>query len=280
MAMQNQIDLVAFGPEHIDGAVALSRAESWPHRREDWMLAQQLSSGVAALDADNRLTGTTLVTPYGDDCATINMVIVDKSMRGLGLGRKLMERAFTLAGDRPLRLVATKEGLPLYEKLGFVQTGHIRQHQGEVHALEKPEGIEEMQSGDLEALKALDREAYGADRSALIDALVERGNIAVVRKGAAIEAWAAIRAFGRGEVIGPVIAPDAKTACALIAWHASSRTGAFLRVDTGSETGIAPWLSEIGLAHVGGGIAMRRPAKEDAEQARRKVYALANQALG
>lgn len=278
--MQNQIDLVAFGPEHIDGAVALSRAESWPHRREDWMLAQQLSSGVAALDADNRLTGTTLVTPYGDDCATINMVIVDKSMRGLGLGRKLMERAFALAGDRPLRLVATREGLPLYEKLGFVQTGHIRQHQGEVRPLEKPEGIEEMQAGDLDALKALDKEAYGADRSALIDALVARGSIAVVRKGAAIEAWAAIRAFGRGEVIGPVIAPDAKTACALIAWHASSRPGTFLRVDTGSETGIAPWLSDIGLAHVGGGIAMRRPAKEDAEQARRKVYALANQALG
>jgi hypothetical protein len=43
---------------------------------------------------------------------------------------------------------------------------------------------------------------------------------------------------------------------------------------------LAPWLSEIGLVHVGGGIAMRKPAKENAEQARRKVYALANQALG
>lgn len=280
MAMQNQIDLVAFGPEHIDRAVALSRAESWPHLPEDWMLAQQLSSGIAALDARHNLIGTTLVTPYGDDCATINMVIVDKSMRGFGLGRKLMERAFGLAGNRPLRLVATREGLPLYEKLGFVTTGHIRQHQGSVRPLDRPQGVEDMQPGDLEALKALDREAYGADRSALIDALVERGKIAVVRKGAAIEAWAAIRTFGRGEVIGPVIAPDAKTACALISFHASSRPGAFLRVDTGSETGIASWLSEIGLAHVGGGIAMRKPGKEDAEQARRKVFALANQALG
>jgi GNAT superfamily N-acetyltransferase len=280
MAMQNQIDLVAFGPEHVDGAVALSRAESWPHRREDWMLAMLLSDGVAALDADGRLAGTTLVTPYGDDCATINMVIVDKSMRGLGLGRTLMERAFSLAGDRPLRLVATREGLPLYEKLGFVATGHILQHQGEVRPLAKPDDVEDMQGCDLEALKTLDREAYGADRSGLIEALAERGEIAVVRKGDAIEAWAAIRAFGRGEVIGPVIAPDAKTARALISWHASSRPGAFLRVDTGSETGLAPWLSEIGLVHVGGGIAMRKPAKENAEQARRKVYALANQALG
>lgn len=280
-AMQNsQIDIVAFGPEHIEGAVALSRAEGWPHRQADWMLVQELSTGVAAVDAEGRVTGTTLLTPYGEDCATINMVIVDKSMRGLGLGRKLMERAVALAEGRPLRLVATDEGLPLYEKLGFVANGQITQHQGAVHPIARPDGVEDMQPDDLDSLKALDREAYGADRSALIDALAKHGKIAVVRKGHAIEAWAAIRAFGRGEVIGPVIAPDAKTACALIAYHASSRPGAFLRVDTGSETGIAPWLTEIGLAHAGGGTTMRRPAKEDAEQARRKVYALANQALG
>lgn len=280
MPMQNQIDIVAFGPQHIDGAVELSRAESWPHRREDWAMVQQLSAGVAVVDGDGRVAGTTFMTPFGDDYATINMVIVDKSMRGLGMGRKLMERAFELAGKRPLRLIATKEGLPLYEKLGFVATGTIRQHQGAVRAVERPEGVEDMQAGEVEAVKALDRQAYDADRSALLDALLERGQIAVVRKGDAIDAWAAIRPFGRGEVIGPVIAPDAKTACALIAYFASSREGSFLRVDTGSETGIAPWLSELGLAHVGGGVTMRRPLTENAGEPKHKVFALASQALG
>lgn len=278
--MQNQIDLVAYGPEHLDEAVALSRAESWPHRREDWAMVQQLSAGVVAIDGTGRVKGTTFMTPFGDAYATINMVIVDKSMRGLGLGRKLMERAFELAGKRPLRLVATKEGLLLYEKLGFVATGTIRQHQGEVRAVERPEGVEYMRDGDVEAIRALDRKAYNADRSALLDALLERGQIAVVRKGDAIKAWAAIRPFGRGEVIGPVIAPDVETACALIAYFASSRQGSFLRVDTGSETGIAPWLSEIGLAHVGGGVTMRRPLIEDGDEPQHKIFALFSQALG
>ncbi|MEE4015575.1 GNAT family N-acetyltransferase [Roseibium sp. FZY0029] len=278
--MQSQIDIGAFGPEHIDGALALTRAENWPHRREDWMLVQQLSTGVVATDAEGRVTGTTLVTPYGDDCATINMVIVDKSMRGLGVGRKLMEEAFVLAGDRPLRLIATQEGLPLYEKLGFVATGTILQCQGQALSCDTPVGVEKMAAGDLEALKTLDREAYGADRSKMIDALVACGSVAVIRKGSTVEAYAAIRQFGRGDVIGPVIAPDREAARALIAYHASSRPGAFLRIDTGSETGLAPWLAEIGLAHSGGGVAMRRPPKDNAEQARRKVYALANQALG
>ena len=108
----------------------------------------------------------------------------------------------------------------------------------------------------------------------------ERGQFAVIRRNGAIEAYAAIRPFGRGEVIGPVIAGSADEAKALISFFAAPRPGAFLRVDTGSVTGIADWLGEIGLAHVGGGVTMDRPSRTDAQQARPKVYALANQALG
>ncbi|WP_027167827.1 GNAT family N-acetyltransferase [Mesorhizobium sp. WSM3224] len=277
---QGDIELQAFGPDHIEGAVALSRQENWPHRPQDWQMALQLSSGAVALDDHGRVAGTILVTPYGMDCAMINMVIVDRSARGNGLGRRLMDKAFALAGNRPLRLVATADGMPLYEKLGFVPSGTIVQHQGEVAALDAPERVEAAGKDDLPELKAMDRDAYGADRGVLIDALAERGQFAVVRRNGVIEAYAAIRPFGRGEVIGPVIAGSIDEAKALIGFFAAPRAGAFLRVDTGSGTGIASWLEEIGLAHVGGGVAMDRPPKNGAEQARPKVYALANQALG
>ena len=89
-----------------------------------------------------------------------------------------------------------------------------------------------------------------------------------------------MRAFGRGEVVGPVVAPDLADATALIAYFASRRTGAFLRVDTEVETGLGPWLAELGLAHVGGGIAMARP--DDIGRSRPGVttFALVNQAFG
>ena len=277
---QDEIVIRAFGPDHIEGAVALSRQENWPHRPQDWQMARQLSIGAVALDGHGQVTGTILVTPYGADCAMINMVIVGKSMRGKGLGRRLMEQAFALAEDRPLRLVATVGGMPLYEKLGFVRSGAILQYQGEVAELDAPEGVEAASAGDLPTIKAMDREAYGAVREALIDALAERGEFAVIRRNGAIEAYAAIRPFGRGEVIGPVIAANLEDAKALIGFFATSRPGAFLRVDTDSRTGIAGWLGEIGLAHVGGGVTMDRPSSKSAAQARPKVYALANQALG
>ncbi|MER9405256.1 GNAT family N-acetyltransferase [Mesorhizobium caraganae] len=277
---QGEIQIQAFGPDHIEGAVALSRQENWPHRPQDWQMALQLSSGAVALDDQGRVTGTILVTLYGAECAMINMVIVDRNVRGKGLGRRLMEQAFDLAGDRPLRLVATTDGMPLYQKLGFVPSGTILQHQGKVAELAAPEGVEAAGADDLPEIKALDREAYGADRGALIDALAERGQFAVIRRNAAIEGYAAIRPFGRGEVIGPVIAGNVEDAKALISFFATSRPGAFLRVDTNSRAGIADWLGEIGLAHVGGGVTMDRPSRKDAAQARPKVYALANQALG
>ncbi|MBZ9847735.1 GNAT family N-acetyltransferase [Mesorhizobium sp. CA14] len=277
---QGEIELQGFRPDHIEGAVALSRQENWPHRPQDWQMALQLSSGAVALDDRGRVTGTILVTPYGGDCAMINMVIVDRNARGKGLGRRLMEQAFALAGDRPLRLVATSDGMPLYEKLGFVPSGTILQHQGQVAALETPDGVEAAGTRDLPEIKALDRDAYGADREALIGVLAERGEFAVIRRDRAINAYAVIRPFGRGEVIGPVIAGSAADAKVLISYFAASRPGAFLRVDTDSRTGLAGWLTEIGLAHVGGGVAMDRPARNGPEQARPKLYALANQALG
>ncbi|RWE04038.1 GNAT family N-acetyltransferase [Mesorhizobium sp.] len=277
---QGEIELQDFGPDHIEGAVALSRQENWPHRPQDWQMALQLSSGAVALDDQGRVAGTILVTPYGTDCAMINMVIVDRNARGKGLGRRLMEQAFALAESRPLRLVATTDGMPLYQKLGFVPSGTILQHQGKVTELHTPDGVQAASADDLPEIKALDRDAYGADREALIDALAERGQFAVIRRNGVIEAYAAIRPFGRGEVIGPVIAGSADAAQALIGFFAASRPGAFLRVDTDSRTGIAGWLTEIGLAHVGGGVAMDRPSKKDSEQVRPKVYALANQALG
>lgn len=277
---QDEIEIRTFASDHIEGAVALSRQENWPHRPQDWQMALQLSIGAVALDGHGQVTGTILVTPYGADCAMINMVIVDRNVRGKGLGRRLMEQAFALAEDRPLRLVATTDGMPLYEKLGFVPSGTILQHQGKVAELDAPDGVEAASIDDLPEIKALDRDAYGADREALIDALAERGQFAVIRRNGLIEAYAAIRPFGRGEVIGPVIAGSADEAKALIRFFAAPRAGFFLRVDTDSRAGIAGWLEEIGLAHVGGGVAMDRPPKKDAEHARPKVYALANQALG
>lgn len=276
--MDERLVVTDFTADHLDGAVALSRAAGWPHRRDDWAMVLRLGCGFAVLDGD-RVVGTTLVTAHGA-ARTVNMVIVDEALRGKGIGRRLMDLALTQAGDHDCRLVATAEGLPLYEKLGFVEIDLIHQHGGPAAPVAAPPGVEPARPDDLAALVALDREATGMDRAAMFAEIAEVGEFAVLRDGGRIRGFSVIRPFGRGEVIGPVVAATPADAEALVAHFVAQRTGAYVRVDTTESCGLSPWLAEIGLPKVGGGIAMRRGGALPATMRSVTTHALASQALG
>jgi GNAT superfamily N-acetyltransferase len=274
-----QISLEAMGTKHLDGAVLLSREAGWPHRREDWELVLSVSEGIVALH-DGRVVATTIMTPFGSDAAAINMVIVDAAMRGRGLGRRLMDAALERAGTRNCRLVATKEGLPLYEKLGFVAVGEIVQHQGKALKVATPATVSWARDDDYEKICSLDRIACGLDRSKLMSILRQAAQFAVIRERGEVAAFAGARAFGRGLVIGPVVASSSQQAKDLIQFMLAHHEGGFVRLDTELSTGLGPWLVERGLAHVGGGIPMRRGRKVERAEAPYRTYALVNQALG
>jgi GNAT superfamily N-acetyltransferase len=276
----NTIDVTFadLGADHLDGAVALSRQAGWPHRPEDWALLLGLSRGFVAL-AGSRVVGTINLTPFGH-AATINMVIVDAAMRGKGLGARLMQLALEAAAERECRLIATEEGLPLYRKLGFHKVAVIRQHQGIVLPIEAPANVSWAAADTAVEIAALDRDATGLDRGALLEALQKVALFAVIRRNGQVAGYAAIRRFGRGDVIGPVVARDAADARQLLSFLLSGRTGAFVRVDTPRDLGLCDWLSGLGLKDVGGGIAMRRSDAITHEDNGVRVYALASQALG
>ena len=274
-----QITLKTMTAEHLNDAVELSRQVGWPHRREDWELMQSLSQGVVVQE-EERVVGTILMTPYGDDAATVNIVIVDAAMRGRGLGRKLMEEALARAGERTCYLVATQEGLPLYEKLGFVATGKIVQHQGLAPSVDAPAHVSWGENADHARLVVLDRAAFGHDRSALMRSLRERAKFAVVRDQGDVQAFAAIRRFGRGLVIAPVVARKLHEARCLIDFLLADSAGEFVRIDTDESTGLGEWLTRRGLAHVGDGITTRLIVGEPkSEITSHQTYALVSQAL-
>ena len=287
--LEAAITIAPLGSAHLIAARALSRQAGWPHRLEDWAFMLELSRGFAAIGPDG-VVGTTLLTPLGAHCATINMVIVDQSLRGKGVGRRLMDAALAGAGQREIRLVSTADGRALYEKLGFSPVEPIHQHQGEV-----PLGIPaDATSGavfwagedDVPVLSTLDSVAYGADRGSLIATLCRIGKACLLKDGAGRTiGFAIIRAFGRGDVIGPVVAPDRAGAEALIAFLLAHHAGGFVRVDTGEMQGLSSWLAGKGLPRTGGGIAMRRLPPGAALPERGTApgpttFALVNQALG
>jgi GNAT superfamily N-acetyltransferase len=265
------------GPEHLDGAAALSRAEDWPHRIEDWAFLLSGSQGVVALEED-QVVATTLVVPAGP-VATAGMILVDERRRGRGLGRRVLERAMAQLSPAEWRLVATEDGLPLYRRLGFEVTGEVLQQQGLAQAA--PGGLPQIWAGegDVRDLAALDRAATGMERAWLLSALLREGRVLINREAGQIEAFAALRPFGRGELVGPLVARSQEEARALLATLLSVCEGRFLRVDTPEGSGLGSFLAEHALKTAGSGLAMSRGSMSLALGPHR-CFALAAQALG
>jgi len=96
------------------------------------------------------------------------------ALQAKGTGRRLMRWLFDQAGARVLQLNATPAGLRLYRSEGFREIGRIHQHQGPVQSLPVVAALGRVRpiaAGDWPRIRALDLEAYGAERSAALDGL-------------------------------------------------------------------------------------------------------------
>lgn len=275
--------LIRLGPDNLDAAHALSRGEGWPHRREEWQFLLALGTGFG-LRAHGRLLGTAILIPYGDNAATASMIIVAPEARGIGLGRQLMAQLLTEAGTRECRLVATEAGRPLYERLGFAAVAPIRQYQGHVDAAAPPpSGIANASLTDLPLIAALDRKASGMDRSAMLRQQAAAGAVFLLdREGSGLRGYASCRDFGRGQVLGPLVACDDISAARLLRAALARHHGRFLRVDlTVAGMRHLPLLAAGGLSLAGDGLAMLRPGDTPAAAPDgAAIFTLASQALG
>lgn len=113
-------------------AHALTTELRWPHRPADWAQVFAHAAGIVA-ERDGELVGTALRWRWGDRHASIGLVIVSPACQGRRLGHRLMSALLEELEDCTVLLHATAEGRGLYERLGFVRTGELRQHQGVAH---------------------------------------------------------------------------------------------------------------------------------------------------
>lgn len=275
------------GPGDLDRLHALSLEAVWPHRREDWRLVSGFGRGIAACDETGRVEGCALWWPHGETSGSVGMVIVSPALQGRGTGRRLMRAILDEAGPRRLLLNATPDGRHLYESEGFVAAGAVRQHQGIAsHSSVSPSPtapnvrVRPMTSADRDAVLALDAAASGADRSRMLDALATEARGHVHDHRGEITGFAFARAFGRGHLLGPLVAPDDDDAIALAGPSLARHAGAFLRVDTPVAEGAFPaFLAASGLGRVDEALTMVRGGSS-AQQGPARIYALAAQALG
>lgn len=273
--------LVPFATEHLEGALQLSQEMSWPYRLEDWALALELGQGFVLRNGAGTVIATAAWWAYGEDQASCGMIIVSKAAQGRGHGAQLMNALLAAAHPRTITLNSTAEGLALYERRGFVRIGVIQQHQGipdRRHQAPPASLVRAMAPSDVEAVARLDQQATGWARRQMLDRLIQAGDGHVLVRGGEPRGYAISRLFGRGHVIGPVVAESAADARALIEAALARLGPVFVRVDTAATSQLGDWLESIGLRQVSDATTMvKGPRIPLAGPAR--MFALANQSF-
>jgi ribosomal protein S18 acetylase RimI-like enzyme len=253
-ALPDGVTLRRLAADDLEDAQALSREFQWPHRIEDWRSALALGEGVAAL-RDGELVGTAMHWLWGKRHATVGLVMVAPRMQGQRLGQHLMHAVMQGLEDRTVLLHATVEGRGVYERMGFAITGELRQHQGlaapaQLVALPGNTRLRPLGRNDAKALIALDARGAGMPRDPLMRQLLDEGETVVLAREGEAVGFSIVRRFGRGYVIGPVVAPDLDGAKALIGHWCSHHAGKFLRLDVDAAGGLPTWLESQGLPRV------------------------------
>ena len=235
---------------HVPQLHELSIAVNWPHRPRDWELVINLGRGYLARDEIGRVLGSAMWFPMGTSLATIGMVITSPRLQDHGAGRWLMEHVLADTTGRSKVLNATKAAYRLYLSLGFSPRATVFQHQG--IASKVPDGPNyalPMLGDHQQGILALDALAFGADRQAVFERLFAVSEGTVILRDGVVRGFALCREFGRGRVIGPVVAETEEDAIALVRPHVIGHRDSFLRMDTRADQGLLRgFLENAGLA--------------------------------
>ena len=199
------------------------------------------------ISVDGRLIATTLALAYGA-FAWISMVLVDPAHRRHGHASRLLRIALAALRDKGLTpiLDATPAGREVYRREGFRDTWTFRRFffcPPDKGGGAKRRGVSASKTWSAPDL-AMDREAFGADRSRLLRALQER----LPHAAFSLPGGFVLGRDGReANQVGPLVARDEATALALLE-QVLDGVAAPLYVDAVDHApGVQQWLQERGF---------------------------------
>ncbi len=195
----------------IPALITLSTLAGWNQTPEDWLLLIQLHpEGCLGIERDGRIVAATTLIIHGHRLGWIGMVLTHPDYRGQGFATLLVTSALDIAsavGVGTLKLDATDQGEPIYQKLGFRREQLIERWAGQGTTAHRSPALDS--SGKLEL--ELDREAFGTDRSQLLQHLSSRSLPVATADGFAF--W---RLGANASYLGPCVARSPESAKLLI----------------------------------------------------------------
>jgi len=211
--MAEQGKLRRLSADDVPAALGLSMQAGWNQTADDWrMLIELAPQSCLAMDVDGELAATTTLLCYGQRLAWIGMVLTKAEFRGRGLARRLLSEALKLVDQmniETVKLDATDQGKPLYEKSGFRSEQAVERwsRDGGGNSL----ALYSASNFLPDKWRAKDFEAFGADRSQLLEKLAQRNPVLIVS-----ESFLFARSGSKTVYLGPCVSDDAMATRTLI----------------------------------------------------------------
>jgi len=237
-----QIEIRLLFESDIPAAMRLKEAAGWNQTEADWRRLIKLEpDGCFAAIENEQLVGTTTTITYEDELAWIGMVLVDPQHRRRGIASRLIETALAYLEKKVtvIKLDATAEGSPVYEKFGFKMESLVERWRGNVPSRSiEPEAT----AINRDAILALDRRAFSADRSRLLNCLIDDSRISSVLvqdERGSVAGYALARAGTKAVYVGPVVTTDTAQVENLLDRILGQLSGGSVYIDFSDECGLS-----------------------------------------
>jgi GNAT superfamily N-acetyltransferase len=198
----------------------LSRQAGWNQTLSDWRRFFALGpEGCFVAELRGRFVGTTMTFISGR-VAWIAMVLVEKAARRKGIATALLKHALEYLDAhkvRTVRLDATREGRPVYERLGFVPEYEVVRFEGRPKSAPAVKTVRNATPRMLNGVIKFDRRMTGENREKMLRALFSEfpENTRVVTRLRKLRGFVTMRSGRNAVQIGPCTA-TAKAGPALL----------------------------------------------------------------
>ncbi|MDQ0205376.1 GNAT family N-acetyltransferase [Alkalicoccobacillus murimartini] len=176
---------------HVDSEnlINLSTLVGWDYDEQEINTVFNAGEIIGCMDSEDRLLASAAIIQYNHKTLySIGMVIVHPDHRGLGLGRRVTESCLDAVSnnDRPVMLIATEQGKPLYEKMGFRVINYVHKYTCLTPKAFRSEECSPLiflyRKEDFQSVVAIDEQAFGDKRECFLDSRIRQSEKCVVLK--------------------------------------------------------------------------------------------------
>ncbi|MED3382233.1 GNAT family N-acetyltransferase [Bacillus tropicus] len=224
--------------ENIEDIVALSSYIGWDYNRAEVETIFNAGIVYGVWNERKKLIASAAIILYGEALTSIGMVIVHPDYKGRGIGKAITSSCMNSVSARtPIMLIATEEGKPLYEKLGFRAVSYVSKYicnsyNADDHCVGNENYMMNYKEGDLEKIIKIDGYAFGTNRKEFLKKRIMQSEQCIVVK----DKEQSVLGYGfsiqtpENKIIGPIVAKNDAMAMRIVHDLARGHHGK-LRID-------------------------------------------------